>query len=150
LVVSPLWLIGHGSQSFPIYHIASMEKVGGRKRTMGNDDYGLDIFLKDTRIIRFVFERESPVYPPPRRMTHTKILKGYPSQSHSVPLHPVYHRHVPLNVHRPRRDVDSLIRPASRLFAFDYHASLQRATPPLVDGWKIYDADKEYKRYMIT
>jgi hypothetical protein len=54
-----------------------MEKVGGRKRTMGNDDYGLDIFLKDTRIIRFVFERDSPVYPPPRRMTHTKILKGY-------------------------------------------------------------------------
>jgi hypothetical protein len=59
-----------------------MEKVGGRKRTMGNDDYGLDIFLKDTRIIRFVFERDSPVYPPPRRMTHTKILKGYHHRFH--------------------------------------------------------------------
>lgn len=103
------------TKSFPIHFIASMEKVGGRKRTMGNDDYGLDIFLKDTRIIRFVFERDSPVYPPPRRMTHTKILKG-------------------------------LIRPASRLFAFEYHASLQRVAPPPVDGWTIYNAEKEYRR----
>lgn len=44
---------------------------------MGNDDYGLDFFLKDTQIIRFVFDRESPVDPPPRRMVYTKTLQAY-------------------------------------------------------------------------
>ncbi len=121
-----------------------MEKVGGRKRTMGNDDYGLDIFLKDTRIIRFVFERDSPVYPPPRRMTHTKILKGY---HHHFPflLAVAIDFPPPLTQLGPTR----LIRPASRLFAFEYHASLQRVAPPPVDGWVIYNAEREYKRYTI-
>jgi len=124
------------SQAFPLHAIASMDKVGRRKRTIGYDDYGIDFYLKDTRIVRFIFERESTVIPPPRRMVHTTIIKGYRDLSDPIP---------PMLL-TTLFSWNSLIQPVTRLFAFHYFGSLQHTEPSPVNGWKIYDAEKEYQR----
>ncbi|KAL6060525.1 Myotubularin- protein 2 [Balamuthia mandrillaris] len=125
---------------FPVHCIQSMDKHGGRNHGgSGLEDYRIDLYLKDLRIFRLCFDKDTAVYEgglPPRRMVFTTLLRCLQTPItrffafryrpiHSVELSPRY-----LSSSSPALS-------SSRLSSI---SQLQE------DGWNIYNPWAEYRR----